>query len=104
MKLEITSCLLRKLHLIIYLYTSFYFPVAKGTTLGVIQDLKYVFAPGNGVFFLFSFFCSFLFLGKWLLSEHAQFMPVPVEMNSAAIQTLFHVFQTHMRILSSLEK
>lgn len=55
MKLGITSCLLRKLHLIIYLYTSFYFPVATGTTLGVKQDLKYVFAPGNGAFFLFSF-------------------------------------------------
>lgn len=56
MKLEITSCLLRKLHLIIYLYTSFYFPFAQGTTLGVEQDLKYVFAPGNGVFFLFFLF------------------------------------------------
>lgn len=55
-------------------------------------------------FSFFFFFRSRLFLGEWLLSEHAQFMSVPVEMNSAAIQTLFHVFQTLMRILSSLEK
>lgn len=51
--------------------------------------------------FLF-FFCVCFLLGEWLLSEHAQFMSDPVEMNSAAIKTLFHVFQTHMRILSSL--
>lgn len=55
-------------------------------------------------FSFFFFFCSHLFLGEWLLSEHAQFMSVPVEMNLAAIQTLFHVFQTHMRFLSSLKK
>lgn len=46
-------------------------------------------------FFVFSFFVVVsCYLGEWLLSEHAQFMSVPVEMNLTAIETLFRVFQT----------
>lgn len=107
MKLGITSCLLRKLHLIIYLYPPFYFPVAKGTTLGSETRLEVCVCTRE--WYLFSLFLFFLFtivvsfyLGEWLLSEHAQFVSVPVEMNSTAINTLFHVFQTWMRILTSL--
>lgn len=99
MKLGITRCLLRKLHLVIYIYTSFYFPVDKGTTLGSETRLEVCICTRECSFF---FFCSFLLFGEWLLSEHAQFVSAPVEMNSAAIKTLFRVFQTHVRILFSL--
>lgn len=80
----------------------FTFQLPKAQLWGVKQDSECVFASGNGAFFLFLFFPSCLLLGEWLLSEHAQFTSVPGEMNSTAIKPLFHVFQTHVRILFSL--
>lgn len=62
-----------------YLFISFfYFPVAKGTTLGSETRLEVCICTRE--WRLFSFFPFFFFvvvvscyLGEWLLSEHAQF-------------------------------
>lgn len=48
----------------IYLYTSFYFPVAKGTTLGSETRLEVCICTTEWcLFFFFLFFCCFLLLG-----------------------------------------
>lgn len=102
---KLSSKEVSSIYLFIYLYTSFYFPVAKGTTLGSETRLEVCICTREWcLFFFFLFFVVSCYLGEWLLSEHAHFMSVPVEMNSTAIKTLFHVFQTRTRISSSISR
>lgn len=76
MKLENTSFLLRKLHLIIYLCTSFYFLVAKGTTLGSETRLRVCICTRQ-----WCLFSSFFVFAFYLVSGFCQNMP-----NSCLIQ------------------